>query len=317
MWLTTAIDYVARQLETNNISDTDVVSIVAMGITDTILIDRKPHDWILFNSVVDLLRSQEPYFEGNYIPALNSAETLLNSNTFGSCILTLFILSDGKPSDRLYIGQGGYIGLMQSRIDALASRFGRRLSVVTVGFGGPDEDFSVLEHMAERPAQFDSNGLFFAANLNPEALSTAFNSITSSLNQTRTELTAIGGSSQRAVRDVRRCAKDNVGVDLFPDDDWFQYKMPSWDGKRKVYSHRNPKNEKFKSMPPLHPQACGVALARKFFGEGAERLVREFREIGPNGKFIGPKLVAKESRFQMDISKIRQRTDLQISSNIL
>eukprot|EP00957_Ditylum_brightwellii_P124111 9460758-Ditylum_brightwellii.AAC.1 len=44
VWLTLAVDYIAKQLDTKGCGDTDVVSIVAMGITDTILIDRKPHD---------------------------------------------------------------------------------------------------------------------------------------------------------------------------------------------------------------------------------------------------------------------------------
>ena len=304
VWLTIAIDYVAKQLDIEQSSDTDVVSIVAMGITDTVLIDRKPHDWLLFNSVVDLLRKQEPYFAGNYIPALDAAEKLLLSNTYGNCILSLFFLSDGRPSDVLSRGSiGGHDSLMGNRIDSLASRFGRRLSVVTVGFAGPDEDFSVLQNMADRPAQFDSNGRFFAARLNPEALGAAFSSITSSLNQTRSELTAVGGSTQRAVRDVRRRAKDTVGLDLYPDDEnWWSYYYNSWKGDRFLYSSKIRRNQKFISMPPLAPTARGVALADKFFGEGAERLVREFREIGPQGIFVGQKLVAKESRFQIDVA---------------
>ena len=309
VWITIAVDFVAKKLDTEQCSDTDVVSIIAMGVTDTILVDRKPHDWLLFNSVVDLLRTQEPYFAGNYLPALDAAERLLLSNTFGNCILSLLFLSDGRPSDSVPRGSGGYTSLMSDRIDSLASRFGRRLSIVTVGFAGPDEDFSVLQNMAKRPSQFDSHGRFFAANLNPEALGAAFSSITTSLNETRSELTAIGTSTQRVVRDVRRCAKDTVGRDLYPNDEnWWTYSYyNSWKGGRLLYSHKNPRNQKFKAMPPLNPTACGVALADKFFGEGAERLVREFREIGPGGMFIGQKLVAKESRFQMDIANTDQQ----------
>lgn len=50
-----------------------------------------------------------------------------------------------------------------------------------------------------------------------------------------------------------------------------------------------------------------MALEASFFGEGAERLVREFREIGSNGLFTGEKLVAKESRFQMDVEHTNRR----------
>ena len=309
VWISIAIDFIAKQLETKKSSDTDVVSIVAMGISETILVDRKPHDWILFNTVVDLLRKQEPVFDGNYLPALDAAEKLLIFNSYGSCILSLFFLSDGKPSDNwscVPFLRPNLNLLLGNRIDTLASRFGRRLSVITVGFAGPSEDFSVLQHMASRPAQFDSNGCFLAADLNAEALGNAFSSITSSINQTRSELTAIGGSTQRTVRDVMRRAKNDVGLDLSPNNqNWFPYKGVD----RLLYSHKNPKDEKFKSVPPMNSTAQGIALANKFFGEGAERLVREFREIGPDGMFIGPKLVAKESRFVMDVKTV-DRNDI-------
>lgn len=39
------------------------------------------------------------------------------------------------------------------------------------------------------------------------------------------------------------------------------------------------------------------------FGEGAERMVSRFREVGPGERFVGPLLVAKESRFIEDIQE--------------
>lgn len=297
VWATITLDYVAKQIEAGECGDTDVVSIVSMGMKGTILIDRKPHDWVLFNSMVDLLRSQEPHFDGNYIPALDAAEKLLLSNSCGSCALSLFFLSDGRPSDKLPPGNFGYRHFIGEKIDLLTSRFGRRLSVTTVGFSN-DDDFSVLKEMASRPKMFQSDGRFFAARLNPEALSEAFSSITSTLNQTRSELTAINGSHQRVVRDVRRKPINHVGIAVKPNpNDWFMYR----DIRRYVYSHKNPRGEEFKLLPSIETPSNGIALAKSFFGEGAERLVREFREIGRDGYFSGPNLVAKESRFQIDI----------------
>ncbi|CAM9916247.1 unnamed protein product, partial [Heterosigma akashiwo] len=309
VWLTTALDYVARQLEMKESSDTDVVSIIALGVTGTVLVNHKPHDWLLYNSVVDLLRSQLPQYPGNYVPALQLAESLLVSNTCGSCILNLFFLSDGRPSDEGVntIGPfGGYtldghMQMMQGHIDSLACRFGRRLSIITVGFGGPNEDFSVLKHMAKRPTQFNSNGRFFSAQLNLKALDSAFTCISTSLKKTRSELTALGESTQREVRSVRRCPKNDVGQNFCPHrKGWYSYEGGVyWQLERWVYSSVD---RVFKALPPMSPAACGVALAPMYFGEGAERLVREFRELGPGGKFIGPKLVAKESRFQRDVA---------------
>ena len=201
-----------------------------------------------------------------------------------------------------------HIEMIGSRIDSLASRFGRRLSVITVGFANDGEDFSVLKNLAQRSKQYGSNGNFFAASLNPEALGTAFSSVSSSLNQTRTELTAIGSSSQRKVRDIRRKALSSVGIDTYPGDDWYKYfsSCGSWDRTRHIYSYRKGKKH-YISQSPLHPDATGVALSGLFFGEGAERLVREFRELDEEGRFIGPKLVAKESRFQIDVRKTDRR----------
>eukprot|EP01049_Picozoa_sp_SAG25_P011882 SAG25_NODE_1513_length_2865_cov_3.743312_1_plen_338_part_00 len=56
---------------------------------------------------------------------------------------------------------------------------------------------------------------------------------------------------------------------------------------------------------PFTSLATGVALKEKFFGEGAERLVQKFCTVGPGGKFIGPAMVAKSSRFlEVDAAQI-------------
>ena len=83
----------AKQLHERTATSSDVVSIVAMNKDSSIVVDRQPTDWHLFNKVVDLLRSQEPAFDGNYGPALDLAEKLLLVNSNGSCALTLFFLS--------------------------------------------------------------------------------------------------------------------------------------------------------------------------------------------------------------------------------
>ena len=312
VWLTLAVDFVAKKIESGQASSADVVSIVSMGRLHAVLVEKMPHDWFLFNSVIDLLRSQEPSFSGNYLPSLDAAEDLLLSNTYGNCALDLLFLSDGKPSDEIpprfakNCSMGlAHVALVEKRIDRLASRFGRRLSVTAVGFAGPSEDFTVLRRLAERPAQFGSHGCFIAARLNAEALGAAFDSAISSSLQTKSELTVAGDKSQRIVRDVRRKARDTVGYDIKPNENWYVYRGKSWrNGERLRY---DVKARKWEPMPPLNSDAIGVALEASFFGEGAERLVREFREIGSNGLFTGEKLVAKESRFQEDVKHTNRR----------
>ena len=43
-------------------------------------------------------------------------------------------------------------------------------------------------------------------------------------------------------------------------------------------------------------------MRNKIFGEGAERMVRKFREYDAEGVFVGPAMVAKESRFIEDVT---------------
>ena len=41
-----------------------------------------------------------------------------------------------------------------ARVAELSSRFGRRLSLVTIGLAGPQEDFAVLEGMTNTAAKY-------------------------------------------------------------------------------------------------------------------------------------------------------------------
>lgn len=57
-----------------------------------------------------------------------------------------------------------------------------------------------------------------------------------------------------------------------------------------------------------HPLATGVSMKKKVFGEGAERMVHDFREVGADGlSFVGPEYVAKESRFIEDLERFSRR----------
>jgi len=162
---------VANRLGTSKASSIKVVSVVSMQGQDSeakILIECQPTNWVLFNKVINFLRFSEPGLDGNYIPALNQAKELLERNDYGSCVLSLILFSDGKPSDHVALDQVSKdllkgnnqaqvqraatfdkLGSVSSEIiDSLASTFGRRLSVGTVGIADDGEDFSVLQSMA-------------------------------------------------------------------------------------------------------------------------------------------------------------------------
>jgi hypothetical protein len=87
VWVNLAVDFVAKQLESGARSDTDIVSVLAMHNSSSVLIDKVPHDWLLYNNIIKLLRKEVPLGPGNYLPTLDAAEQLLLENTYGSCAL--------------------------------------------------------------------------------------------------------------------------------------------------------------------------------------------------------------------------------------
>ena len=91
VWVSLALDFVAKRLESGEASDTGVFSLVLMNDSSTVLFRHRPVDWVLYNDLIDCLRTAMPMSAGNYLPALNAADELLLSNTHGSCALMLTI----------------------------------------------------------------------------------------------------------------------------------------------------------------------------------------------------------------------------------
>ena len=117
-------------------------------------------------------------------------------------------------------------------------------------------------------------------------------SLSRTLTETRTELTTIDGNATRVVRDVRREPK-NKGNDLAVNEEWIYTKL-----EFVIRQRYNVKEKCWQAMSfESERRARGVALRRMYFGEGAERLVRKFREVDAFKRFVGPPMVAKESRF--------------------
>lgn len=231
VWTMMASSLIKDQLERRGAAaaERDVVSIVLMGETAELLVDREPLDWLLYNKVVRMLRSAEPkkarrvakhvaqrlrcdargdspallsqhhalsspvsflrllslHQEGNYLPALEMAERLLLSNTRGSCALVLMFFSDGRPSDSLPKGKGlGSVfdrlsTLAGDRVAEMAKRFGRRLTVGTVGFNSNStEDFAVLRKMVVACEEYGARGLFQNPEWDGESLRLAMGTLT-------------------------------------------------------------------------------------------------------------------------------------------
>ena len=66
-----------------------------------VVIRNEPTTWVLYNKLIDMREwsTIRPFGPGNYLPAIEMAESLLTSNTNAGCALSLMFFSDGKPSD--------------------------------------------------------------------------------------------------------------------------------------------------------------------------------------------------------------------------
>ena len=308
-----SLEFIAERLDIGDATDTDVVSVVLMSDTATIVLEERPTDWLLYNELLQL-RHRSPRSHGHYGPALDAAEELLCRNARGQCALVLMFLSDGQPSDHMQPGiqfpsrKGGrshtevHIEFTQRKIAAIASRFGRRLAVSTIGFGGISQDFSVLCEMADMAEEYGCRGSFQKPDLAKAALGKAISWLSTSLTATKIEMTAIGGSCLRTVRDVRR-EVHGAADEEWISDKWYVYNKMHEAQMDGGLSHKCEWSIQVNEwVPKQFPETLrGVAMRKEIFGEGAERMVHKFRLVGQNGRFFGPCLVAKESRFVEDV----------------
>ena len=317
VWSALACTWVLDRLQSGAAESTDVMTVICMRKGSMVVIDRQPTDFVLFNKLVDLLKSSEPKFEGNYIPALDTAEEKLYSNTNGSCALQLLFFSDGRPSDtteavfdelggRMSLStQGRHLHHIQKKISKLASRFGRRLTVSTMGFGPKDEDFSVLKGMASSAEAYGSDSSYVNASLDVQALTTGLIRFSSTLSTTKTECTDLGTGSARTVRDVNReSSTSRMRKETRAGDNWDVFRVPEGGDKRMVSKATwDVARKDWINQPLTSGNAAGVAMHKEVVGEGAERMVRRFRHVDAYNEFVGEELVAKESRFVEDFGQ--------------
>ena len=165
----------------------------------------------------------------------------------------------------------------QKQVD-LASRFGRRLTEGYVGFADSKEDFCTLHAMTEACASYQCQASFHKPKLDAKSLDSILTGLSSTLTTTRTEMTALGGSKQRTVRDVQRESKfydDDQKTITEDDEDWWLFDMEIglkdrllWTGRREkngittfTKQELHTKDSRWSHLPMfIHPSAVGVAM---------------------------------------------------------
>jgi len=308
VWISVALDFLAQRLESGDACETDIISIVTIEQEPDIVVKEEPCSWVLYNKLVSLYNDEEilPYGHGPFLPCLETAEELLLRNSYASCAMALCFLSDGRPSDANFgkkIRKERYDELIVERVGALARRFGRRLTFTAIGIGDAD-DFAILENMVDAAKDYGAIATFQLPSMTSSALGGVFTSVATALTTTQVEMTDAATLKQRRVREVERESRKKARqshVHVSTRDFWI---YPKARVKRKVYMEWFEDRElvkKYKETQLQQSDAQYVAMCKEAFGEGAERIVFRFFELGEDGRtIVGPPLVAKESRLILD-----------------
>lgn len=157
-----------------------------------------------------------PSGHGYYGPSIALCEQMLSVNDLSSCALALMILSDGRPSDPqlLRMNEKNATKYIIQNIESIASKYGRRLTVNTVGIGAAKE-FGTLQNISNSANNYESSGKFHLPSASCSSLGVAISSVATSLTASQTELTVdngFGTNIQRKVRPVKRENKTLIPV---------------------------------------------------------------------------------------------------------
>ena len=285
-----ALEFVAKQRLTGEATSNDVVSLLLMHDGVDIVFEREPMGLVLYNKFAGMHDMVRPRSHGNFLPSLDQAEELLRSNSAnGGCALCLLFLSDGKPSDNatgILRGSNHKIAAaISDRMSLLAAAFPHRLSVATLGFASSQQDFSVLETMAEAAREAGAKGTFHRPELSASGLGSAIANSVSSLTATKTKLTTLmaplSAAERRHLPVLREVERERAGANhwsLAPvtsqsRDDW----VPYMDGVQRFEfrseSVRGLDASGWVATGFFSDRADGIVIRRKAFAEGAERLV--------------------------------------------
>lgn len=301
-YATIALDFIGSQLDQGDCAYTDVITLVEMSDEAQVVFHMEPITNILYNRVVRRMAEAKPYRAGNYLPALQLVRQLLQQ-TYRShslkCAFLFLFLSDGRPSDPLPWGYRSrdltsyYFDLTREAVLEPCRVLGDRLTVCMVGFASTrargDDQFALLRRLARAVDQDTaSHGRFELAETRGNQLSCILTTVRDTLTQTRTMLTL--GRETRVPRAVVRV---KTGADNLLGTGWIEY----YTFQRHTLLNGTRQDFPWDKVPPFAPGVKGVAVRTHILGEGAERVVYLLREFNAAREFVGPQLVAKDSRF--------------------
>lgn len=313
-YYTIASEMVARPLSLGQLAFTDTMTIIEMRneaiVNESIYME--PTTWELHNKLVDL--ANEPLRgrgHGNYIPSLEEAFDILCSNDNRNCALFLLLLSDGAPSDHATLKIPSEIvqGDMIDIVSEMCKIFSNRLTFGAFGYahdkGGT---FKLLKELSNVAKQNGSKSVF-SSGLDAESFRKALFTMSTSLLTTREHMSSIvqnsllGGGGQKKTRrtdiikDIQAVTCDDGGFYKIQYD--FHYSVQRYRYVTNMKAVKDLADVDFQEISFAHPNANGIAINKKYFAEGAERMALFATEVNFREP-VGQPLIAKVSVFDDD-----------------
>jgi hypothetical protein len=294
-----------------SVNHTDVVTLIEMRSQPTIVFEAEPISWILYNKFVKLADQKDSRDHGNYYPSLMEAFRVLRlSKSLPKCALSLFFFSDGRPSDFTTNKEFTKDEMCQKIYQLVYKEcilYKERLTFGSFGFGKEETDFEFMQTIRDAAKIAGSKATFNYSYRDDGALGTALTSLVTSLTETRTLLSCIDNKIGEKREKNDKIKKEYEEGTEFDPDEWVSFNNKTKDGKfserhELVWAEREDKKgyytSKWERYSFVHPEAVGICVAKKYFGEGAERIVYEMSEIDSKGNFVGIPMVAKESLYK-------------------
>lgn len=297
----------------NDCAYTDVVTLLEMRSEATVVFEREPFSWVLYNRFVALAELRDARNHGNYYPSFHEAfrvlkkQYLLNSN----CGLALFFFTDGKPSDHCI----AYSNFPNNLIDLFTTEckvYGSVLTFTAMCYGSDAKDFDLVQSLVKFAKLQGVKSELSIAFKDPLAIETALSKTASSLCETRTLLSRLNSASL-SDREKSEYSKTEYWKEKTVDSLHFHILLNSSNSyvvRRELeWLEKNEADGKkyiteWVTKEFLNPKAAGIAVGKSYFGEGAERIVFAMTEIDAAMRPVGIPLVAKLSLYKHQESSL-------------
>jgi hypothetical protein len=314
---TLASELIAQPLMRDQLSFTDVVTIIEMRDTADIITFQEPMTWELHNKIVDLADDpHRPRSHGNYLPALRRAAQALSLNNDNRALFLLF-LSDGGPSDFATTSRSSTSFLnnrqrcthdILSCVSDICKKFGSRLTVGTFGFAYDHDTeyggkvFDLLRDMS-CVARVSGANAYFAHGLDTANVRRALFSMSSSLQFSRTNLSSLAGGSMMRVVGAPKVKRTDLQPALEKDYMGEEQYICYYDVSRVIarlvgFDRKELRKDSIEwdwKDSLVHPHAIGIRRKTGYIGKGGERAAFEMSEITSTGAAVGQSLVGKLS----------------------